>query len=207
MSNFSNLFSFFNSINTSFPNPNFFLEQYSTSLAILEAYFDFYPADSDGTILDLGIGTGILSFLASKKGAKRIIGIDIDQKALQVARLNAQQLHITHLNLIHSAVEFFNFDCFANKVTGIIMNPPFGTKRKFLDFVFLKRAMKTKAWILTLHKNNTESDKKLMELCTINNYRIETKKNLTYNLPNTHKTHTLQWYPVKVTLYLLVPKM
>lgn len=207
MSNFSNFLSFFNSITTSFPNPNFFLEQYSTSLDILEAYFDLYPSESDATILDLGIGTGILSFLASIKGAKRIIGIDIDRKVLQVARLNAQQLHLTHLNLIHSAVEFFNFTSFTNRVNGIIMNPPFGTKRKFLDFVFLKRAMQTKAWILTLHKSNNESDKKLLELCNTNNYMIGSKKNLTYNLPNTHKTHTLQWYPVKVTLYLLFPKM
>ncbi len=207
MSNFSNLYSFFNSITTSFPHPNFFLEQYSTSLEILQAYFDAYPEDSSGTILDLGIGTGILSFLASLKGAKQIIGIDIDSTALHVAQENARLLQIHNLSLIHSSVEFFSFEKFAYKINGIIMNPPFGTKRKFLDFVFLKRAMLTKGWILTLHKSNPESDKKLQQLCSENNYNVTVKKRLTYNLPNTHKTHRLQLYPVEVSLYLLIHNM
>ena len=87
------------------------------------------------------------------------------------------------------------------------MNPPFGTKRKFLDFVFLKRAMITKAWILTLHKSNAESDKKLLQLCSENGYSIASKKNLIYNLPNTHKAHKLQLYPVTVSLYFLISNM
>lgn len=207
MSDFSNLIPFFNSISTSFSDPNFFLEQYSTTLEILETYYNFYPATASDIIIDLGIGTGLLSFLAFKKGAKKIIGIDIDKKALKKAQNNALELHIHNLNLIHSSVEFFNFKKFTNKVNGIIMNPPFGTKRKYLDFVFLKKSMLTKAWILTLHKDNYESDKMILDLCKINNYIVAHKKNLIYSIPNTHKPHILTTYPVKVTLYLLIPNM
>ena len=73
MSDFSKLIPFFNSISTSFSDPNFFLEQYSTTLEILETYYNFYPATASDIIIDLGIGTGLLSFLAFKKGAKKWI--------------------------------------------------------------------------------------------------------------------------------------
>ena len=97
-----------------------------------------------------------------------------------------------------------NFEKFSHRVSGVIMNPPFGTKRKYLDFVFLIKAMQTKAWILTLHKDNFESDKKLLELCKKHGYIIEKRKKLIYNLPNTHKVHKMTTYPVNVSLYLLI---
>ena len=207
MSTFSSIISFFNSITKDFPDPNFFLEQYSTSIDVLEAYFNLYPTSKSDIILDLGVGTGILSFLAFQKKAKKVIGFDIDRKVLSTARQNAQQLNISTLNLIHTSIEFFNLYKFRGIIHGVIMNPPFGTKRKFLDFVFLKKGMSTNGWILTLHKNNYESDKKLSMLCKENNYVIESKVPLVYKLPNTHKKHKLVFYPVEVTLYLLVPNM
>ena len=205
MSSFSHIASFFNSISIDFPNPNFFLEQYSTSLDILQNYYSFLPPVESSSIVDLGVGTGILSFLAIKSGARRVIGIDIDKQVLQVANKNAQIINIQNLNLIHSSVEFFNFKRFVQKVDGVIMNPPFGTKRKFLDFVFLKRAMQTNGWIISLHKSNLESDKMISRLCSENKYVIQNKKKMNYNLPNTHTKHALSSYPVEVSLYLLSP--
>ena len=207
MSTFSNLKLFFNSISTNFPNPNFFLEQYSTPIDILEVYFDFLPPIHSSIIVDLGVGTGILSFLALRLGAQGVIGIDIDRQVLQIARKNASLLNIQNLNLIHSSVEFFKFEKFANNINGVIMNPPFGTKRKFLDFVFLKRAMQTRGWVLTLHKSNNESDRKISTLCSENKYIISNKKKLIFNLPNTHKNHILNTYEVEVALYLLTPNV
>lgn len=205
MSDFSSLLPFFTTISKDFPDPNFHLEQYITSLSILQEYFEAMPDLSGTTILDLGIGTGLLSFLAIKKGANRVIGIDIDSKVLKLASQIAKTNNINNLNLIHSGIEFFNFDKFASRVDGVIMNPPFGTKRKFLDFVFLKKALQTKGWIITLHKNNPESDRKLRNLCSTFNYLVEYTKDLTYSLPNTHKIHKLTNYNVDVKLYYLVP--
>ena len=207
MSKFSDLIPFFNSISLNFPEPNFFLEQYATTLDILESYYNFFPTAPSNLIIDLGIGTGILSFLAIKIGSKNIVGIDIDKKVLKIAQKNASTLNVQNLSIINSSIEFLNLGKFSHKVNGIIMNPPFGTKRKFLDFVFLLKAMQTKAWILTLHKDNLESEKKLLELCEKNGYLIDKKKKLTYNLPNTHKVHKMNTYPVKVSLYLLIPNV
>ena len=208
MSNFSSFLPFFTAIsNNNFPEPNFFLEQYTTSLDILKVYFDLIPITQNQSILDLGIGTGLLSFMALKKGISEAIGIDIDLKALKVARKISKASNIKNLNLIHSSVEFLNLSKFKGHISGVIMNPPFGTKRKFLDFVFLKRAMQTNGWILTLHKKNSISDRKLHNLCQEHNYKIQSITTLVYSLPKTYEVHNLKFYKVEVNLYYLIPNL
>ncbi len=41
-------------------------------------------------VLDMGTGTGILSIAACRLGASRVVGIDIDEKAIQIARENSE---------------------------------------------------------------------------------------------------------------------
>ncbi len=41
-------------------------------------------------VLDLGAGTGVLAIAAAKTGARRVVGIDIDPRAVAVARQNAR---------------------------------------------------------------------------------------------------------------------
>lgn len=53
-------------------------------------------------VLDLGCGSGILAILAAKLGAERVVGVDTDPEAVQVARENAarnavsDRVHIFH---------------------------------------------------------------------------------------------------------------
>jgi putative methylase len=205
MSDFLDIISFLHQTSFEFSNPNFFLEQYLTSIKILQSYYELFPKRNINFILDLGVGTGLLSFLAFKMGAKKILGIDIDRNSLHTAKRNFNNLKIPNVNLLLSAVEFLNFKKFQRKINGVIMNPPFGTKRKYLDFVFLNKAMDTNCWILTLHKNNIESEKKIGNLCIERNYSITSRKNLVYELPKTYTIHQHTFYPVNVILYLLNP--
>lgn len=46
--------------------------------------------DEETSLLDLGTGTGILAIAAAKIGAGKILGLDIDQTAVKVARENAE---------------------------------------------------------------------------------------------------------------------
>ncbi len=46
---------------------------------------------SDKTVVDFGCGSGILGIAAIKLGAKRVIGIDIDQQALDASLDNAER--------------------------------------------------------------------------------------------------------------------
>lgn len=43
------------------------------------------------SVLDLGCGSGILSIAASKLGAARVLGVDIEPVSVEVAQLNARQ--------------------------------------------------------------------------------------------------------------------
>lgn len=48
----------------------------------------------DKTILDIGTGTGILSVLCGKLGAKNILAVDIDPNALEVAKRNFKENNV-----------------------------------------------------------------------------------------------------------------
>ncbi len=47
------------------------------------------------SMLDVGIGSGILSIAAAKLGVKKIVGIDIDPIALNYAKQNISKNHVT----------------------------------------------------------------------------------------------------------------
>jgi SAM-dependent methyltransferase len=46
----------------------------------------------DDTVVDVGCGSGVLSFVAARLGAKRVVGCDISQEAVTAARDNAVRL-------------------------------------------------------------------------------------------------------------------
>jgi SAM-dependent methyltransferase len=68
-------------------NPGVFAPTH-TSRTIAEA-LDIREGD---TVVDVGCGSGVLSFVAARLGAGRVVGCDISEQAVEVARLNARQL-------------------------------------------------------------------------------------------------------------------
>lgn len=54
-------------------------------------------------VLDYGCGSGILGIAAAKLGASSVLGIDIDDKALEAATYNAERNNVS-LNLQHSRI-------------------------------------------------------------------------------------------------------
>src|SRR5574339_916915 len=44
------------------------------------------------TVIDVGCGSGVLSFVAARLGARHVIGIDLSEEAVEVARENAERL-------------------------------------------------------------------------------------------------------------------
>lgn len=77
------------------------------------------------TILDFGCGTGILSILASKMGAKKIQAIDNDQWAIDNARDNIKENKCSQINISNLRPEEIHtqFDCiFANINRNVLLS-------------------------------------------------------------------------------------
>ena len=78
------------------------------------------------TVLDMGCGTGILGILASMRGAKKIIGIDIDTWAINSSVENAAYNKVQNLEMILGGAEAIpdtKFDfIYANIQRNILLN-------------------------------------------------------------------------------------
>ena len=72
------------------------------------------------SVLDYGCGSGILAIAAAKLGATDVLGIDIDEKAVEAARDNAGR-NATAIRLQHSGVPLG--DTFDLVVANILTNP------------------------------------------------------------------------------------
>lgn len=68
-------------------NPGVFAPTY-TSRTIADA-LEIEPGD---TVIDVGCGSGVLSFVAARLGARRVIGCDLSPVAVEAARKNAERL-------------------------------------------------------------------------------------------------------------------
>ena len=72
------------------------------------------------SVLDYGCGSGILAIAATKLGAGEVLGIDIDERAVEAARDNAERNAAT-IRLQHSGVPVG--DTFDIVVANILTNP------------------------------------------------------------------------------------
>jgi SAM-dependent methyltransferase len=70
-------------------NPGVFAPTH-TSRTIAEA-LEIEPSD---TVIDVGCGSGVLSFVSARLGAEHVVGCDISEEAIQVARRNAERLGV-----------------------------------------------------------------------------------------------------------------
>jgi putative methylase len=138
-----------------FNAPNVKLEQYITDSEIASdvLWQAFMREDiRDKIIADLGSGTGILGLGCLLLGAKKVYFVDIDDKVLEIAKNNLNKLK--EMFEIKGKSEFINDNIsnFNEKVDIVIQNPPFGTKQKHIDKVFLEKSFEISRKIYSFHK-------------------------------------------------------
>ncbi|HHI04113.1 MAG TPA: DNA methylase [Candidatus Woesearchaeota archaeon] len=145
-----------------FEAPKLKAEQYTTDSEIAAdvLWQAYYLGDIENkTIADLGSGTGILGLGALLLGAKKVLFIESDKNSIQTAKLNLGFLEEkTGIKLTKKAIFLNqNINDFNDEVDTVIQNPPFGTKQKHADKIFLKKAFSLAKIIYSFHKLETET--------------------------------------------------
>lgn len=89
------------------PGMAFGTGQHPSTRMCLEAIEELMVKERDvksWRVLDVGTGTGILGIAAAKLGAKRVVCVDIDKQAIEIARENAK------INGVQEVIRFVNRD-------------------------------------------------------------------------------------------------
>jgi putative methylase len=126
-----------------FEKPSPSLEQYQTPapLAARLLFHAHMKGDIEGkTVCDLGCGTGVLAIGASLLGAERVQGIEIDSKAVDIARRNTALLG-ADVAYVVSDVRDATLPERLGTCDTVIMNPPFGAQKVYADRPFIDCAI------------------------------------------------------------------
>jgi len=134
-----------------FKNPKLKWEQYPTPPALAAELAVTASLIDEGLFFDLGCGTGILSIAFSLIGFE-VVGVDIDVEALKIARKNAKSVN-AGVDFILCDIRFLKL----RKRVNVVMNPPFGIKRRHADRVFLEKAFEIGEVIYSIHSISSQS--------------------------------------------------
>ncbi|KAK2970958.1 hypothetical protein RJ640_027439 [Escallonia rubra] len=214
-----------------FSNPKLELEQYPTGPHIASRML--YTAEnsfgdvSDKVVADFGCGCGTLGLAAGLLGAEHVIGLDVDSESLEIASINADDLELEmdfvqcdirnliqrgnattslYTQLVSMSSELGTLHV-GQIVDTVVMNPPFGTRRKGADLDFLSMALKVASQaVYSLHKTTTRDHVKRTALRDYNASSAEVLCELRYDLPQLYKFHKKKEVDIAVDLWRFVPQ-
>ncbi len=177
-----------------FKEPKVRYEQYLTppSLAA-EIAITAYLMKEDNLFLDLGCGTGMLSIAFNLVGFD-VIGIDIDIEALKIAKRNADVVN-ADVDFVLCDVRFLN----VKKKVNVVMNPPFGIKRRHADRVFLEKAFEIGKVIYSIHSASSQSF--VESLAIANGFKISHVWKYKIPLKRLYKFHEKQYKLIPIEVF------
>jgi len=146
------------------------LEQYPTpapiAASVLYAAQMEHKDITNRTVFDLGCGDGIFAIGAALLGASKVIGVDVQSKALKASQMNSRLLGTEDIvDWILGDVSSLQLCC---QIDTVVCNPPFGVKNRGADLRFLKTAISIADVIYSMHlagdKNRTFLSKEIETL-------------------------------------------
>lgn len=187
-----------------FENPHPSLEQYLTPAEIVaDILFIAYQFDDikDKNVLDLGCGTGIFSVGAYLLGAKRVVGIDIDENAINIAKKFANENNMK-IEFFVKDVEDVDIDC-----DTVVMNPPFGAQKSNIrsDRKFIEKGFELGKVIYSIHLSKTMSF--VEKLIKALDGKITFTKNYNFRMKSTFSFHKKRIKDFDVTLLRILTKI
>lgn len=179
-----------------FHKPTPALEQYITPSEIAADIIHSATLHKDienKHVLDLGCGTGILGIGAGIVGASKVTFLDIDSDALDTLQVNLKEYEFT-CEVIHSPLRVVDADT-------VVMNPPFGTKRRHADKQFLLAAMQSAHVVYSIHLAGSEEF--IDSLAQTKGFVRTHTQSYSFRLPATMPKHTKDATSIDVILVRL----
>lgn len=178
-----------------FEDPDPSLEQYMTPATIAAdiLYTAYGNGDIEGLkVVDLGCGTGMFSIGAWMLGAGMVVGYDVSESALRVARSNAESSG--------ADVEFRLSDIrdVTEGADTVFMNPPFGCQNRNADRAFLDKAMECSECVYSIHM--AETLEFVEGFCRDRGRTVTWRKTYKYEIPHTFSFHKKEKVSVDVAV-------
>lgn len=187
-----------------FDRPNIKLEQYATDSEIAAEILHnaYLKGDINGKIIaDLASGPGIFGIGCLLLDARKVYFVDKDEVILKTLQEN-----LNSLNIKKEKYEIIKEDVrkFTIAVDVVMQNPPFGTKEKHHDKIFLEHAFFLAPVIYSIHK--ATSLKFVQALSKDYNFKIKEIMEFDFPLPKSQEFHRKKVKYIKTHCYILVKK-
>ena len=179
-----------------FESPKIREEQYTTDseIAANVLWSAYLLGDIQNRVIaDLGCGTGILGIGALLLGANDVFFIDVDKIAIETAKNNFLKLKSDGYAL--GKVKFLNLNIKNLKIRSqiVIQNPPFGTRIKHNDLLFLEKALEIAPIVYSFHKSESKgflemfSSKKNIKITHIWSFKLPLKASFSFHRRQIHR--------------------
>ncbi len=181
------------------PHPQVKLEQYPVSPEVASELLymaGFEHHDLEGRVVDLGTGTGRLAIGAALMGARKIVGVDVDRRAIALAEENAAK--------VGARVEWVvgDIETLGERFDTVVMNPPYGARSPHKDVRFLLHAFDLAPTVYSIHKSSTRDY--LVRLVSKQSRKVEEVRSMKMRIPRLFEFHTRKWKTIDVDLYRII---
>jgi putative methylase len=160
------------------PNPDYFLEQYSITPAVV-ANILFLARDDikNRTVYDLGCGTGRFAIGSALIGAKQAYGIDLDREVLEIAKENASDVETKTDYPITKICKWVASDIqrIKTKKDVVVQFPPFSK-----DLIFLEKALQLAKSVYSIHNHTAKKERKIRKICKNLKFSVTETKEFSY---------------------------
>jgi len=176
--------------------PNLKLEQYPVAAEVASELLylaGFEHSDLNGRVIDLGTGTGRLAIGAALMGAEAPVGVDMDERSLDLARENAETAGV-EVEWVQSDIDKVN-----GRFDAVIMNPPYGTRTSHADTRFLEKAFQLAPVAYSIHKSATRDF--LAQFVKKSNRQVDQVRSMRMEIPHLFEFHEKKREKVEVDLY------
>ena len=150
------------------------------------------------SVADLGAGTGLLAIGAALLGAERVVAVESDAAAIDIARRNATSASAS-VTFVHRSV-----DGFRDPVDTVVMNPPFGAQRRHADRPFWETALdiaRGRVYAFALSSSRTF----IARRAVARRARVASTERVPWELPYTFPHHRKRRVDLPVDLWVIAP--